>query len=168
MGQMADDMVDGTTCQLCGCFFQADTPGELYVHGYPVVCWDCWKDSPKQDRKQYQRSAKPSIRIEEKIAMSESKFTPGPWRIRFGGTTQHDGWCVESANASEGRVVAEYWPRFLPSRKQMIADAHLIAAAPELLEACIEALYWLDVSSRGEEECAKKLHAAIVKAEGKA
>jgi hypothetical protein len=37
----------------------------------------------------------------------------------------------------------------------------------EFLEACIEALYWLDVDSPGAEAAAKKLDAAIAKAEGK-
>ena len=48
-----------------------------------------------------------------------------------------------------------------------LANANLIAAAPDLLAACIEALYWMDVTSRGEEACAKQLAAAIAKAESK-
>jgi hypothetical protein len=48
------------------------------------------------------------------------------------------------------------------------ANARLIAAAPELLAACIEALYWMNCDSRGEEACAKQLDAAITKAEGRA
>jgi hypothetical protein len=61
MGQIADDMIDGTTCQLCGCFFQGESDNELYVHGYPVVCWDCWERLPKKQRKQYQRAERPNI-----------------------------------------------------------------------------------------------------------
>jgi hypothetical protein len=56
MGEIADDMCDGTSCQLCGAYFQGKAEDELYVHGYPVVCWECWKDLTKQERKEYQRA----------------------------------------------------------------------------------------------------------------
>ena len=35
MGEIADDMIDGLTCSMCGvCFVRA--------HGYPVLCRGCW------------------------------------------------------------------------------------------------------------------------------
>ena len=44
MGQIADDMLDGTCCQWCGMYFEdKKNPNELPVHGYPVVCKDCAK-----------------------------------------------------------------------------------------------------------------------------
>ncbi|MEN6507125.1 MAG: hypothetical protein ABFD92_21520 [Planctomycetaceae bacterium] len=46
------------------------------------------------------------------------------------------------------------------------ADARLRDAAPDLLAACREALYWLDPDSRGEEACVKMIIAAIAKATG--
>ena len=55
MGQIADDIVDGTTCSLCGQLF-VDDNDDLYTHGYPVVCWDDWRDLSKTERKQYQRA----------------------------------------------------------------------------------------------------------------
>jgi hypothetical protein len=55
MGENADDLVEGRTCSLCGMFF-LDKNGDVYTHGYPVVCWECWSDLTKQERKQYQRS----------------------------------------------------------------------------------------------------------------
>lgn len=62
MGEIADDMVDGTTCSLCGCFFQdPEHPDNLYSHGYPVVCWECWKDLSQDERKEYQRALVPTI-----------------------------------------------------------------------------------------------------------
>lgn len=61
MGEIADDMVDGTTCCLCGSFFQGKSADTLYTHGYPVACWDCWKDLSKAERKQYQRAEQPSL-----------------------------------------------------------------------------------------------------------
>ncbi len=57
MGQIAEDMSDGTTCQLCGMYFRGEKEDELYVHGFPVVCWECWNDLSKQEKKQYQRAS---------------------------------------------------------------------------------------------------------------
>lgn len=48
MGENAEDMVEGTTCSMCGMFFQdPNKPDHCYTHGFPVVCWDCWKDLSK-------------------------------------------------------------------------------------------------------------------------
>lgn len=73
--------------------------------------------------------------------MPESKHTPGPWKI----DEQEDGsilgiWdnnpepyetkCVAMMDASNDSLV---------STKEMWANAHLIAAAPDLLEACEKA-----------------------------
>ena len=49
MGQIADDIIDGACCALCGCYFatsEKDTNGSpvgIYEHGCPVVCTDCWE-----------------------------------------------------------------------------------------------------------------------------
>lgn len=50
MGQIADDMIDGVACALCGCYFvtpesNIDTDEvELFEHGYPVACKSCWEE----------------------------------------------------------------------------------------------------------------------------
>ena len=45
MGQIAEDMVDGTCCSFCGQYFQdPDDTESCYTHGYPVACKTCWKD----------------------------------------------------------------------------------------------------------------------------
>jgi len=49
MGQIAEDMLDGSCCQNCGCYFKHPEDG-IYVHDVPVTCWDCWKDMTKQER----------------------------------------------------------------------------------------------------------------------
>ena len=49
MGEIADDMIDGTVCSDCGMFFNAK--GESYTHGYPVLCWDCWDDWKPSERR---------------------------------------------------------------------------------------------------------------------
>lgn len=51
MGEMAEDMVDGTACSQCGCYFlDIDDHESLYVHGYPVLCWDCWNGMTDEER----------------------------------------------------------------------------------------------------------------------
>jgi hypothetical protein len=54
MGEIADDMIDGTSCSLCGCYFEKQD--SLFIHGYPVVCWDCWDDLTKDEREMYQKA----------------------------------------------------------------------------------------------------------------
>lgn len=64
MGEIADDMVDGTMCSLCGCFFRdpkQQPPNNLYTHNHPVVCWECWTDLTKKERKEYQRAEVPTF-----------------------------------------------------------------------------------------------------------
>ena len=36
MGEIADDMINGACCLLCGIYFEKE-------HGYPVVCKECAK-----------------------------------------------------------------------------------------------------------------------------
>lgn len=59
MGEIADDMIDGTCCQLCGCYFEGQD--DIYTHGYPVVCRDCWRELTKDERKLYQKAQKPTL-----------------------------------------------------------------------------------------------------------
>lgn len=49
MGQIADDIIDGNCCALCGCYFVTDKD-ELYEHGYPVACWGCWEEGCGYER----------------------------------------------------------------------------------------------------------------------
>ena len=63
MGEIAEDMIDGTCCSLCGMYFMTEENQEklgtekeseatLFTHGYPVVCWDCYEEDcgyPKAD-----------------------------------------------------------------------------------------------------------------------
>lgn len=57
MGQMADDIIDGTCCQLCSYYFDdPEDETKLYTHDYPVVCWDCREELTEEERKQYQKA----------------------------------------------------------------------------------------------------------------
>ena len=50
MGQMAEDFQDGTTCSICGCFFQdPDDENSCYTHGYPVACKRCFRAGMRKD-----------------------------------------------------------------------------------------------------------------------
>jgi hypothetical protein len=42
MGEIADDIIDGSCCALCGQYFTNDGGKTLYDHGYPVACKECW------------------------------------------------------------------------------------------------------------------------------
>ena len=68
--------------------------------------------------------------------MSEPKFTPGPWWVLHEGSSevsvQTDGACICSLN---------YDPLPKEEVQKHLANARLIAAAPELYDACVEAVY---------------------------
>ncbi len=95
-----------------------------------------------------------------------SKHTPGPWKT--------DG--DEIILSSDGRNLADVWTEFAAiPRDEAVANARLIAAAPELLEAlpaliviALDSLDGMDAETR--EECERdiaKARAAIAKATGK-
>lgn len=93
------------------------------------------------------------------------KHTPGPWNVMFQG--------------SEGKENAKYWimggdgltvVTIIQAGKSEPAkeNARLVSAAPELLEACKEALAHFDKYTSGIVIDAKdSLRMAIAKTEGK-
>ena len=79
--------------------------------------------------------------------MSETKFTPGPWIICI----QDDNNCANTIFAKsqlkDGRITAEDWDFDICTtgidHENYEANAHLIAAAPDLYEAvkdCVDVL----------------------------
>jgi hypothetical protein len=40
MGELAEDMIDGTMCSWCGVYFEQS-------HGFEVACDSCWEDACK-------------------------------------------------------------------------------------------------------------------------
>ena len=89
-----------------------------------------------------------------------TKHTPGPWRYSDQG--------VGPRGKSLGIIVctAKGLPMFFMPRgkEELVANARLVAAAPELLEALKEVVA---ISDR-KTDAWDRAHAAIVKAEGKA
>lgn len=62
MGEHADDMIDGTTCSHCGCFFQdPENPEQCYTHEYPVLCKECYDDETAGERAGLPRATADSL-----------------------------------------------------------------------------------------------------------
>ena len=92
------------------------------------------------------------------------QYTPRPWEPQ----DVHGAICVYH----ERQLVAII-PKTTPSDETVIGDAYLIAAAPDLLEACKEAetcILLTTPRSRSEsqmhDKALNRLRAAIAKAEG--
>jgi len=93
--------------------------------------------------------------------MSEPKFTPGPW------FTDDYGY-IFSGERRDAHMIAEVrgwgWIQYLPDpEKIQDANAHLIAAAPELFEALEYVM-----TAHGEQlsDAFEKAQAALAKARG--
>lgn len=98
--------------------------------------------------------------------MSKPKFTPGPWEIsRY---TNYIGYSISAPGAG---CIAERWYASEREDAPIEANAHLIAAAPEMYEA-LGAMIADDAFAElcaviGEEpNWIKTARAAIAKAEG--
>lgn len=73
-----------------------------------------------------------------------SKHTQGPW-----GRGELDGesvyiWAYRSEGDDEGRLIGSASAEEVPEA-ECEANARLIAAAPELLDACIHLLHWQEM-----------------------
>jgi hypothetical protein len=51
MGQITEDILDGSQCSGCGVCFETE-------HGYPVLCGDCWYRAEHEARHGMQRATK--------------------------------------------------------------------------------------------------------------
>ena len=91
--------------------------------------------------------------------MSETKFTPGPWRYEY-----EDGYCGELIGANGGMICT-----FTDEPNE--ANANLIAAAPDLYEALKEVLLAERLGTRPPEtamqaeEKLDRIKHAVIKAE---
>jgi hypothetical protein len=102
-----------------------------------------------------------------KTTSEPTKHTPGPWEV---GSKLNDGNLgVLDAGPETQCFVAFVPPNHIRGTQHQEANARLISAAPELLQACKDAANWLARSVRkDDQECAEDLRAAITKAEGEA
>lgn len=91
--------------------------------------------------------------------MSAAKHTPGPWAYdQAGGEVYYADGDVEPVIAGIEQDGT--------SEEQADADGRLIAAAPDLLDACERAEWWLSTHPEGSA-MRDVLRAAIAKAEGR-
>jgi hypothetical protein len=82
--------------------------------------------------------------------------TPGPWRIVNAGS---------AVFAHDGVMTASVYPADLWKKDEMLANARLIAAAPELLEELKDLVAFFDPNGPLAENV-KSARAAIAKATG--
>lgn len=105
--------------------------------------------------------------------MTPAKHTPGPWNVApgFESTSQYrNRWRISAQSphvTGKMQTICELngpW-----DEKNYAANAHLIAASPELLEACESSLKVLLMDSDMEKDFApeiSQLRTAILKARG--
>ena len=101
--------------------------------------------------------------------MSETKHTPGPWRIsgESATTVQAD---YRAINSEGGVLIARAlgYPNsgYFPSDDEATANARLIAAAPELLESLERCFNIMNNGGTWSIEDQAAARAAIAKAKG--
>jgi hypothetical protein len=101
--------------------------------------------------------------------MSETTFTPGPWR-RAGSARNPTGriWAPDGRGNVEVAQVGNYGDSELLrfNKDRWDADAHLISAAPELYEALREIIRCSEIGGTPGEVW-EAGYAALARAEGK-
>ena len=93
------------------------------------------------------------------------RHTPGPWTV-ISGSKKLDYWIQGPiVNEDEFRDICSLstWD----SDERIKANAHLIAAAPDLLEACYRAIGCGGLNHIVDTKVRKQVEAAIAKAEGR-
>lgn len=57
MGQITEDILDGSCCDICGIYFSNPKDHHMcYSHGHPAACWDCWDDLSMKEKGEHRRS----------------------------------------------------------------------------------------------------------------
>lgn len=93
-----------------------------------------------------------------------AKHTPGPWKTDRNNV--HTG-RIATIHHCLGNDWVEVWsPKWPEGEEEQEANARLIAAAPELLEACKDALKCIRFQYDSCNPCINNLESAINKATG--
>ena len=101
-----------------------------------------------------------------------AKHTTGPWRLDRGRDGRSEGYIRAASTVGtpgvgpHGMAVCRVTKSALPYR-EVEANGHLLAAAPDLYNACQHALYMLETEGMGDDELLEELRDAIARAEGK-
>lgn len=96
--------------------------------------------------------------------MSAAKHTPAPWTVTDTGVRDVGGYIAFTPKAFHYPNQDERYEKEILERE---ANARLIAAAPELLEALKEIIYSCEIPFCDPSELVIKARAAIAIAEGK-
>lgn len=102
--------------------------------------------------------------------MSDPKFTAGPWDIAaWNDDSEHQGQVSAVTQSDEERVICEFLKS--ESGESQTANAHLIAAAPEMYAALEELLAWqngppLPTWEEKHNAAVSQAYAALAKARG--
>jgi len=94
------------------------------------------------------------------------KHTPGPWKVGIIPDTEN-----VFVEASDGLIVCEVGG-FVIGKEQAQTNAHLISAAPDLLDALKDVMAWIDnwdpsfTDDDEWDDTDNKVDVAIAKAEG--
>ena len=91
----------------------------------------------------------------------QPKWTPGPWVAKW--SKYEEGNFIVQAGMPTNRVLAQFDGDGDGPDGQSLADAHLIAAAPDLYAALEMAQLWLSVDGRFDMQ---GINAALAKARG--
>lgn len=105
-----------------------------------------------------------------KTAMEKPQHTPGPWEASTGEndgrdfiTIEHDGFPLcEVRGTNDMSCIDEEQEPYIAD--EMVANAKLIAAAPDLLEACIEFVRKVEAGEARSIRSYAQMKAAIKKA----
>lgn len=93
--------------------------------------------------------------------MSDTKHTPGPWEVKYGVSQSDFGFVVHEPT---GGIVCGHVDYTMGDCVELHkANARLIAAAPELLEACKKAVHRDRL-----DQCGKPIHLELLAAIAKA
>jgi hypothetical protein len=99
--------------------------------------------------------------------MSETSWTPGPWSIRHSHDRSGD---IGITHPGGKNVLAECFADIRHDRErspEALANAHLIASAPDLYEALLIAHGYVEEAMRNDDTGAlHKIDAALAKARG--
>jgi GTP:adenosylcobinamide-phosphate guanylyltransferase len=104
-----------------------------------------------------------------------ARHTPGPWCVRIDENNSADAHAVGVIEASgDGYVIADVWGAVEYLEKSKVANAHLIAAAPEMYKALKHVAAILSSAVWNEQKVLvwslldlEQALAAIAKAEGR-
>ena len=53
MGEIAQDIIKGRMCSLCGCYFCNVSTLKIFEHGFEVACYDCYNDLTETEKLDY-------------------------------------------------------------------------------------------------------------------